>query len=76
MRNPFNRARGTAVIVPNQDFLDGTTKYLKGESYTVDAGLATVFLWNGWLEGDAKRPSPQSVKLDIQNSELGHESRF
>ncbi len=63
-------------IVPNQPFLDGTDRYEKDETYSVEDAKAFYFCQVGWADyADEETPvavEPQNpeVDLEIQNASL------
>ena len=62
-------------ITPNQDFLHGHDRYVKGEEYDVPPELAGYFVGVGWADSDEidgpTEPSPAEVDLDVQGSSQG-----
>lgn len=71
----FKRKQTHKWVVPNQDFLDGGVRYLKGKRYRFNSELADYFERNGWLEGSVAAPPPVA-DLDIDNGKIGHEGGF
>lgn len=68
----FFKKDKTKTIVPKEDILHGSVRYLKGEKYKVDMDLARYFQNNGWLEGDFNAPPPVA-SLNVNNSNHGME---
>lgn len=66
-------------IKATQDFLHGTKRHKEGRTYTVEDGLGTYFVMNGWAASDevsADGTPPGEVDLEVhdashdQNSEV------
>lgn len=72
MRLLKRKKEGKADIVPKEDILHGSVRYLKGEKYTVEANLARYFANNGWLEGEHPAPPP-AVSIQVDNANHGLE---
>ena len=66
----FKKKNQTERIVPNQDFLHGQERFLKGKAYTVDKNLARYFGNNGWLEGHGVAPPPV-VSIIVDDAQHG-----
>lgn len=66
----FKKKNSTERVVPNQDFLHGRDRFLKGKAYTINKDLARYFSNNGWLEGENIAPPP-IVSLEIEEGQHG-----
>jgi len=66
-------------IIPLEDFKEGKEAYIYGDIRTVSDEDGKRFCDNGWAKDEAGEYATGEreggpVKLDIQNSSLGHES--
>lgn len=66
----FRKKNTTERIIPNQDFLHGRDRFLKGKAYTVNKDLARYFGNNGWLEGATIAP-PAVVSIEVDDAQHG-----